>query len=102
MSRSLFALACCALSLLSGAAGAGTIVSLKSPAPEGVDIAFQLTDGRVLGQSFNEQHWYILTPDNQGSYVNGTWSRAADLPATMCRSRSCPGCPASECTSAAH
>jgi hypothetical protein len=81
MSRSLFALACCVLSVLSGAASAGTLVNLKSPAPEGIDISFQLTDGRVLGQSFNEQHWYILTPDNKGSYVNGTWSRAADLPA---------------------
>ena len=69
-----------ALCMMAGTAAAGTVVSLKSPAPEGVDIAFQLTDGRVLGQSFNEQHWYILTPDNKGSYQNGTWSRAADLP----------------------
>lgn len=59
---------------------AGSIVNLKSQAPEGIDVSFQLTDGRVLGQSFTEQHWYILTPDNAGSYVNGTWSRAADLP----------------------
>ncbi|MBV8799110.1 MAG: hypothetical protein JOY77_07610 [Alphaproteobacteria bacterium] len=68
------------LCLLAGTASAGTIVNLKNQAPEGVDIAFQLTDGRVLGQSFTETHWYILTPDNKGSYVNGTWSRAADLP----------------------
>ena len=69
-----------ALSMV-GSATAGTIVSLKNTAPEGIDISFQLTDGRVFGQSFNEQHWYILTPDNKGSYVNGTWTRAADLPA---------------------
>ncbi|MBV9570586.1 MAG: hypothetical protein JO056_05015 [Alphaproteobacteria bacterium] len=69
-----------ALSLFVGPAVASTIVNLKNTAPEGIDISFQLTDGRVLGQSFNEQHWYILTPDNKGSYVNGTWSRAADLP----------------------
>ena len=69
-----------ALSLVAVPAVAGTIVNLKNTAPEGIDISFQLTDGRVLGQSFNEQHWYILTPDNKGSYVNGTWTRAADLP----------------------
>ena len=69
-----------ALCMMAGSAAAGTVVSLKNQAPEGVDIAFQLTDGRVLGQSFNEQHWYILTPDNKGSYQNGTWTRAADLP----------------------
>lgn len=66
--------------LISGSAVAGSVVNLKNQAPEGIDIAFQLTDGRVLGQSFNEQHWYLLTPDNKGSYVNGTWTRAADLP----------------------
>ncbi|HSC17865.1 MAG TPA: hypothetical protein VLC74_03025 [Rhizomicrobium sp.] len=67
--------------LTMSSAVASSIVNLKSQAPEGIDISFQLTDGRVLGQSFNEQHWYILTPDNTGSYVNGTWTRAADLPA---------------------
>jgi hypothetical protein len=80
MSRSLFAVACCVLIALPVAVNAGTLVNLKNQAPEGIDVSFQLTDGRVLGQSFNEQHWYILTPDNKGSYVNGTWTRAADLP----------------------
>ena len=76
-------LGACALSLCTvfGAANAGTITNLAHQAPEGADITFQLTDGRVLAQSFNEQHWYILTPDNKGSYVNGSWTRAADLPA---------------------
>jgi hypothetical protein len=69
-----------ALCMVSGAASATTLVNLAHQAPEGVDIAFQLTDGRVLGQSFNEQHWYILTPDNKGSYQNGTWTQAASLP----------------------
>src|ERR1051326_4011667 len=69
-----------AVCLVSGAASAGTLVNLAHQAPEGIDIAFQLTDGRVFGQSFNEQHWYILTPDNKGSYQNGTWTQAASLP----------------------
>jgi hypothetical protein len=78
MSRSLLALAC-ALVVAPLAANAGTLVNLKNPAGEGIQLSFQLTDGRVLGQSFNDQHWYILTPDNKGSYVNGTWGRAADM-----------------------
>src|ERR1051326_6192700 len=80
LGRSL-AFAVIGLSIVAGAASAGTIVNLKSQAPEGIDVSFQLTDGRVFGQSFTEQHWYILTPDNTGSYVNGTWTPAADLPA---------------------
>ncbi|MFL6688898.1 MAG: hypothetical protein ACJ8IR_01745 [Alphaproteobacteria bacterium] len=80
MSGRNLAFAAISLCLMAGAANAGTIVNLKSQAPEGIDISFQLTDGRVLGQSFTETHWYILTPDANGSYVNGTWTRAADLP----------------------
>jgi hypothetical protein len=62
-------------------ARAGTLLPLNHPAPEGIGIAFQLTDGRVLGQSAEyERHWYLLKPDSHGSYINGTWSPAADLP----------------------
>jgi len=80
MSSRKLAFAIISVCLMAGPANAGTIVNLKSQAPEGIDISFQLTDGRVLGQSFSETHWYILTPDANGSYVNGTWTRAADLP----------------------
>jgi hypothetical protein len=59
---------------------AGSLQPLVRPAPEGVELAFLQTDGRVLAQSFTDQHFYALTPDNTGSYVNGTWSRVADLP----------------------
>lgn len=48
--------------------------------PDGALITFQLTDGTVLAQGYGESDWFKLTPDNQGSYVNGTWSRMADLP----------------------
>src|SRR6476619_7342070 len=80
MSSRNLAFAIISVSLMASAANAGTIVNLKNSAPEGIDISFQLTDGRVLGQSFTETHWYILTPDASGSFVNGTWTRAADLP----------------------
>ena len=47
-----------------------------------------LTDGRVLvhsepncnGCTGNYSNWYTLTPDNTGSYVNGTWLQVASLP----------------------
>lgn len=82
MSIRLMAVCALALCAVPQFAQAGTLTNLKNQAPEGADIAFQLTDGRIFAQSYNnEQHWYILTPDNKGSYVNGTWTRAADLPA---------------------
>jgi hypothetical protein len=41
-----------------------------------------LTDGTVLVQDTGFPDWWRLTPDKQGSYVNGTWSSVASLPAT--------------------
>lgn len=39
-----------------------------------------LTDGTVIVQEGGCQEWWRLTPDNTGSYVNGTWSELASLP----------------------
>ena len=56
-----------------------TITRLKHAAPDGVVIAFQMTDGTVIGQGSQEQDFWKLTPDNTGSYVNGTWTQVASL-----------------------
>ncbi len=48
--------------------------------------AFLLTDGGVMMQECNvvygatlaTKRWWKLSPDNTGSYVNGSWSRLAD------------------------
>ena len=44
--------------------------------------ALLLTDGSVLMQEFQlgfaSRRWWRLYPDNNGSYFNGLWSRAAD------------------------
>jgi len=49
-----------------------------------------LTDGTVLVHSepnsttttsTDYSSWYKLTPDAHGSYVNGTWTQVASLPA---------------------
>ena len=29
------------------------------------------------------QNWYKLTPDSNGSYVNGTWSKIASMPSRL-------------------
>ncbi len=36
-----------------------------------------LSDGTVIGTS--GKNWYKLTPDGNGSYVNGTWSTMASM-----------------------
>jgi hypothetical protein len=38
-----------------------------------------LTDGRVMVQEEATAHWHALTPDDSGSYINGTWSVLADM-----------------------
>ena len=39
-----------------------------------------LTDGTVIASQECTGNWYRLTPDNTGSYINGTWSQIASLP----------------------
>lgn len=39
-----------------------------------------LTDGSVIVQDAGCPDWWKLTPDNTGSYVNGTWTQIASLP----------------------
>jgi len=39
-----------------------------------------LTDGTVMVQNGGCQDWWRLTPDDAGSYVNGTGSELASLP----------------------
>ncbi len=39
-----------------------------------------LSDGTVIAQSGDDgQHWFKLTPDAHGSYVNGTWTTLAPM-----------------------
>jgi hypothetical protein len=40
-----------------------------------------MTDGTVIFQGGGFSDWFKLTPDNSGSYVKGTWSQIAGLPA---------------------
>jgi hypothetical protein len=47
----------------------------------GASSPILLTDGTVLVQDTGFPDWWRLTPDQTGSYVNGTWSEVASLPA---------------------
>jgi hypothetical protein len=44
------------------------------------NTALLLTDGTVMVQATESGNWWRLTPDNTGSYVNGTWSQLASMP----------------------
>ena len=51
-----------------------------------LDLPFLLTDGTVMVHDAGPSgggspNWVKLTPDQNGSYVNGTWSQLASLPA---------------------
>jgi hypothetical protein len=66
--------------LVSGSALAQSLTPLKNQPPDGIIYTFQLTDGTVMAQGGNCSDWWQLTPDNTGSYVNGTWKQLANLP----------------------
>jgi hypothetical protein len=65
---------------------------LANPAPSSIQIMVQMTDGTILVQSYDGQNWMKLTPDAQGSYVNGTWTTLAPslLPAIYFASQVLP------------
>ena len=66
--------------VLSSLSVAQTLTPLVHQPPDGILIAFQLTDGTVMVQGNAASDWYKLTPDITGSYVKGTWTRLPDLP----------------------
>src|SRR5439155_14383072 len=59
---------------------AQTLRRLKRQPPNGAGVGFLLTDGTVMFQSNSSSDFYKLTPDNTGSYLNGTWTKLASLP----------------------
>ena len=69
-----------AFAALPGLVFGQSVQQLKNQPPDGAIYTFQLTDGTVLAQGGGESDWYVLTPDNTGSYVNGTWAKVGNLP----------------------
>jgi hypothetical protein len=60
---------------------AQTLQTLAHQPSGGAGIGFLLTDGTVMFQGNAENTWTKLTPDINGSYLNGTWTNLANLPA---------------------
>jgi hypothetical protein len=79
LSKKVFLSVVLVLLVMSGAALAQTLTALKHQPPDGVGLSFQMTDGTVMAQGNSGNDWWKLTPDNTGSYVNGTWTQLASL-----------------------
>ncbi|MFY9645430.1 MAG: hypothetical protein WAK29_09635 [Terriglobales bacterium] len=60
---------------------AQTWTPLKNQPNFSASNAYILQDGRVLVQDGGAQDWWALSPDINGSYLNGTWAQLASLPA---------------------
>jgi hypothetical protein len=69
-----------ALFSLSAISSAQTWTPLHNQPSFAANTAMLLTDGTVMAQNTNASDWWRLTPDNTGSYVNGTWKKVASLP----------------------
>jgi hypothetical protein len=79
MPKKLFVAAILLLAV-SGLSLAQTLQTLVHQPPDGSGISLLLTDGTVITQGNGQSDWAKLTPDNKGSYVNGTWKQIASLP----------------------
>ena len=58
---------------------AQTLKNLTHQPPGGAFLSFLLTDGTVMCQANASQNWWKLTPDINGSYLNGTWTQLDSL-----------------------
>lgn len=67
-------------SLWPGLSHAQTWTPLKNQLTFSGGTPLLLTDGTVMVQDSGGSNWWKLTPDNTGSYINGTWSQLASLP----------------------
>jgi hypothetical protein len=67
-------------------ANAQTWTRTTNNPPVNLGTPLLLTDGTVIAHEENDQngnvatnHWYKLTPDINGSYINGTWTAIASM-----------------------
>ncbi len=59
----------------------GPFTALVNQPPQPGYLAMLLTDGRILMQSISDASvFYELSPDSEGSYVNGSWRRVSSPP----------------------
>src|SRR5436309_645919 len=72
----------CAIFLYAAVATAQVWQPLNNPVSFDAGSMLLLTDGTVMVhlEQSNSSKWYKLTPDANGSYVNGTWTQVASMP----------------------
>jgi hypothetical protein len=63
----------------SGIVSAGTWTKLTNQPTFQTDTALLLTDGTVMVHQYNSGTWWKLTPTEEGSYANGTWTELASM-----------------------
>jgi hypothetical protein len=70
-----------ALSIIASAQdpAVGTWTKLAHQPTFETDTALLLTDGTVMMHQYNSTNWWRLTPTEEGSYVNGTWTQLASM-----------------------
>jgi len=73
--------AVCMLAIPASVRAVGTWAALAHTSPGAqINNMVLLLDGTVLVHDVNSStHWYKLTPDSNGSYVNGTWTSVASM-----------------------
>ncbi|MFY9561511.1 MAG: kelch repeat-containing protein [Terriglobales bacterium] len=76
-----FGITCVVLLLGLATVSAQTWTPLTNPPTFAASTALLLTGGSVMVHDAGAQDWWKLTPDAGGSYINGTWSQLASLPA---------------------
>ena len=81
MTKKLSLTAAVVLFAIASVSPAQTLRTLVHQPPNGAFLSFLLTDGTVMCQGNGSSDWWKLTPDISGSYLNGTWSQLATLPA---------------------
>lgn len=59
---------------------AGTWKDLAHQPGVSIDTMLLLTDGTVMAHELASPNWHRLTPDANGSYLNGTWAAMPPMP----------------------
>jgi len=62
------------------ASGTWSQLTHAFPGTGAPDTALLLTDGTVMMHDLCTVNWFKLTPDNTGSYKNGTWTKMGAMP----------------------
>ena len=68
------------LAAITGIASAQTWTALTHQPTFNASNPLLLTDGTVIAHATSSTAWWRLTPNNTGSYINGTWTQIGSLP----------------------